>query len=323
MSSFEAADRLGMPDAALAYAVVIPAYNAGPHIGDAIRSVQSQSTPPWEVIVVDDGSSDDTGTIAESAGAKVVRVPQARGPSAARNAGVAASRSKVIGFLDADDEWLPHHAALLLSALGMPDTVFAGSNAELFGDARGVVDAGLEPNVPLDLRDLLLTDNPVIQSSVFVRRDAFDEVGGYDESLRMSEDFDLWHRLSERGRYVFVAAQTIRRRIHDRQATQSAVALVRSGWQVRRRVFERRRPAVSDAEWAAMLSRVEIAARTDVAYAVWSGSRDILRAVREELEMTDALLGLKGSFAARHGRSTDDLKCTLRGVLRRVLGRQM
>jgi len=95
--------------------VVIPAYNAAPHLGATLASVAAQLEAPAEVIVVDDGSTDATAAIAAAAGARVIRQRNA-GVSAARNTGVRAASSEWIAFLDADDRWLPAFTARVSAA---------------------------------------------------------------------------------------------------------------------------------------------------------------------------------------------------------------
>ncbi len=87
-------------------AVVIPAHNAAPWLPQALQSLRDQTLPPAEVVVVDDGSKDDTATVARAHGAKVVQQAQ-KGPGAARNRGILESTSPLIAFLDADDWFEP------------------------------------------------------------------------------------------------------------------------------------------------------------------------------------------------------------------------
>ena len=106
-------------DGTLNVSVVIPAYNACEYIGRAIESVLGQTRAADEIIVVDDGSTDGTGTQVKKFGERVRYIHQENsGPSASRNAGVLAAKSEWIAFLDADDEWLPKHLQLQTELLG-------------------------------------------------------------------------------------------------------------------------------------------------------------------------------------------------------------
>ena len=99
--------------------VIIPAHNASEYIGRAIESVLAQTRKPDEIIVVDDGSTDDTARIIADYGSKVIYIQQENaGPSVARNTGIEAATSEWIAFLDADDEWIPEKLELQTELLG-------------------------------------------------------------------------------------------------------------------------------------------------------------------------------------------------------------
>jgi len=182
--------------------VVIPAYNRSGMLARAIASAWAQEPHrPAEVIVVDDGSTDDTTAVASRSGARVVGHERNRGAAAARNTGVEAAGQPWIALLDSDDEWLPHHLATLWSH--RDGRVLAGGAAVRVGEAPGDVRyAGVTTAGPLELRSpaqVAFPENPLPASGVLVRRDAVLCAGGFDPSLRYAEDFDLWMRVLERG----------------------------------------------------------------------------------------------------------------------------
>jgi glycosyltransferase involved in cell wall biosynthesis len=309
------------------YCVVIPAHNAESFIAQTLASVAQQTVPPREIIVVDDGSADQTAAIATAAGARVLRQSPAQGPGASRNRAAAATREPIIAFLDADDEWMPDHAERLLRALHAEGAVFAGSDAELFGTASGILSATFERGDSLDLRDRLIFENPVIQSSVMIDRRTFDAAGGYDESMRLSEDYDLWSRVAERGHFAYVGAPTVRRRMHHAQATNhSQPGLIKGSWLVRRRMVARRKLVCDDLEIVRLVRLLVEAGRTDLEWAVWTGDTAMLQLVRNEIRITDAELGLNGEIAQSVGISTrrtrlkQELRCRSRAVYRAILG---
>ena len=123
------------------FTIVIPAFNAARTIGSSIRSVLQQTEQDFEVVVVDDGSTDDTVECARSfATDPRVRVISQRnkGPSAARNAAVAAARALYVSMLDADDLWLPEYLEVMGGALdGNPDAPFAYTDAWVLDDGDG------------------------------------------------------------------------------------------------------------------------------------------------------------------------------------------
>ncbi|HLH42987.1 MAG TPA: glycosyltransferase family A protein [Bryobacteraceae bacterium] len=175
--------------------VIIPAYNAGRVVGRAIESALAQTLPPLEIVVVDDGSSDDTAAVAERYGAKVRVLRQANaGPAAARNRGARAAAGEWLAFLDSDDAWLPRKLERQLAHVGSPRV--------------GLVCCLTNGSVSTDRITLesLWEYNYIGMSGVLVRRAAFDEVGGFDEDpgLISVEDYNLWLRIAMRWEIAMV-----------------------------------------------------------------------------------------------------------------------
>jgi glycosyltransferase involved in cell wall biosynthesis len=187
----------------LPVSVIIPAYNRTQTIGRAVASAASQRpAPPAEIIVVDDGSEDDTGRAARAAGATVVRHETNRGVGSSRNTGLERASQPWIAFLDSDDEWLPKHLASLWPLRG--DHVFVASSALRCapgGDQRHVGPperGGRLLRSPADVA----TSSVVLTSALLGRRDAIEAVGrfhGFQGAMNGIEDVDLWLRLLERG----------------------------------------------------------------------------------------------------------------------------
>ncbi len=175
----------------------MPCFNHGRFVGDALVSVFEQSYESWEVVVVDDGSTDPE-TIAVLADLDLPRVEVLHqdnaGLPAARNTGIRASRGEFIVPLDADDELLPNYLSRMVETLDAdPHAAFAHCWAELFGDVNWVW-----ATRPYNPYTELLT-NSVLQTAT-MRRAAWDEVGGYDETmLGGNEDWELWIRYQEAG----------------------------------------------------------------------------------------------------------------------------
>lgn len=177
--------------------VVIPCYNHGPYLEAAIASVFAQRFGSWEVIVVDDGST-DLQTVSLIAGLELPRVrvirQDNRGLAAARNAGMAVAKGRFLVPLDADDELAPGFMEELLASLEThPDAAFAHCWAELTGDLSGTW--APRPYNPYQM----LLSNSVIGCAL-LRAEAWRGVGGYDETMRSgNEDWDLWLRLQAAG----------------------------------------------------------------------------------------------------------------------------
>lgn len=186
--------------------VIIPAYNAASTIGEAVRSVLSQSAPLLRVIVVDDGSGDGTAATVEDLSRqdpRVLLIRQAnRGISAAMNAGIAAATAPFVARLDADDRSAPdRHALQLRFLLDHPDVVaVSGAHREVGPDGTPTGYVFSPPSVPMCDPDHLPAREPELTQPFFmVRRAALEQLGGY-RPFPVSEDTDLYWRLAEIGR---------------------------------------------------------------------------------------------------------------------------
>ncbi len=177
--------------------VVIPTYNHGHFVTEAVESALAQTYHPIEVIVVDDGSSDDTREILRCYGDRIRYVFQEnKGLSAARNTGIRVARGEWIALLDSDDIWAAekletqlrcldkHPSAGLVGALNKSDASFGPPPVPLGCVTVRVLD--------------FLTSTPFGPSSALIRRDVLEEVGGFDETLRSVEDRDMWLRIAVR-----------------------------------------------------------------------------------------------------------------------------
>lgn len=199
--------------------VVIPAYNQGRFLPQAVESALGQTCPPLEVIVIDDGSTDDTSARLASYRdrVRVVRQPN-QGVAATRNHGARQARGELLAFLDADDVWLPaklerqcrrlrDDPGLGLVHCGVAETDAAGNVLRTRLD-------GLEGFVA---EEMLLFRRPVILgggSGVVIRRALFEELGGFDTRLSTSADWDLYFRAARRRRVGFVPEVLLRYRLH-------------------------------------------------------------------------------------------------------------
>jgi len=203
-------------------AAVIPCYNAEDHIADAIESILQQSRGPDDIIVVDDGSTDRTVEIARRYPVRVLNVPSNRGAGAARNAGWMAASADLVAWLDADDSWERNHLEVVVELLErFEEAAVAFSLVKYVGGRTGVwhpkhfIAAGR----PVEAFSQCLRNNLVPQMSAVVRRSALVEVGGYDESMRRSQDYDLWLRLSRKYRFVRSSQITATYRSHPGQTS--------------------------------------------------------------------------------------------------------
>ncbi len=206
-----------MSDRAPLVSVIVPVHDGERFLAEALESVRAQDHRPIELIVVDDGSTDRSAEIAGSfQEATVIRQDNA-GPSAARNAGIAAARGELVAFLDADDLMLPHKLTAQVRYLTEhPDVGCVLARQEV------QVEAGVEP--PPWLRpDRLVGDPWGIQPlSAVVRRDDLARIGGFDENLTHAEDQDLLFRLRAAGVRIEVLPEVVMvHRVHGSNMTYS------------------------------------------------------------------------------------------------------
>jgi glycosyltransferase involved in cell wall biosynthesis len=179
--------------------VLLCVHNGAPRVADAVASVLAQTLRDLELIVVDDGSTDATPTqLARVADPRVRIVSQARtGLTRALNRALGLARAPLVARLDADDTARPDRLERQRAFLERtPEVGLLGTAAHEL-DVQGRLVRVVQP--PLDdaaLRRALIRANPFVHSSVMLRRDLLDKVGGYDETYPVAQDYDLWMRLS-------------------------------------------------------------------------------------------------------------------------------
>ncbi len=208
----------------LPISVLIPAYNRAHLLPRALASVRAQQPrPPAEVIVVDDGSKDETANVAEKLGAKVIQHPRNRGLAAARNTGLQAASSSWVAFLDSDDEWLPHHLAHLWE-LRAEHTLVASSALRC-----GPKPTSDRVHGPLTRKAQILRtgeqlvnpENIIPVSATMVKRETVVALGGFQDNWGV-EDFDLWLRILEHHTGICSSRVSIIYYVHREQmSTQS------------------------------------------------------------------------------------------------------
>jgi glycosyltransferase involved in cell wall biosynthesis len=232
--------------------VILPAYNAAGFLPQAVASIRRQRAERLEIIVVDDGSTDNTAHVVQELGRDIRFLQQANGgAAAARNTGLAAASGTIIAFLDADDLWPENKLARQLPffvndpSLGV---VQGRSQAEVLETAEGQPEgrrfkAFGEP-----------WHAPLLGSGLF-QRWVIDRVGGFDVEFRLGQDMDWFLRLRERGiPGVRIPDVTLRYRLHDSNATRGADPKSRNLLLALRRSLQRRRtgtldPATPVANW--------------------------------------------------------------------------
>lgn len=206
--------------------VIIPTFNRAHTLPRAIRSVFDQTYQDWELIVVDDGSEDDTVCVVRGFGdprVRCIRHEQNHGQAAARNTGIKAALGTYIAFLDSDDEWLPEKLAkevALFEASGQGvGLVYVG---KMIWDANGRMLSIRMPTLQGDVYEKLLAWDFIGSCSrVTLRKNILESVGGFDEKLALHDDWDLWLRVAKVSRVGFVPECLVKRHFGSAQVSGS------------------------------------------------------------------------------------------------------
>jgi glycosyltransferase involved in cell wall biosynthesis len=218
----------------LSVSVIIPAYNAALYLEPAIDSVLAQTFRNFDVIVVDDGSTDETPQIAAKFGDSVYCIHQSnQGLSGARNTGIRNSQGEVIALLDADDLWEPHYLETMINMLeGNPQAVgvYCGFH---YIDAQGrfVGKPSLKVIDPREFHHALVYNgNWLVPSAVMFRRIYAEKAGLFDIEIGPVADADLWIKLSRQGPMVGIPEALIRYRRHDNNMSKDPGQMVAANY---------------------------------------------------------------------------------------------
>lgn len=205
--------------------IVIPTYNRADFLPKAIQSVLNQTYRNWEIIIIDDGSTDNTEGIVKSykeARIRYILHKSNLGLSAARNTGIKNSRGEYIAFLDSDDEWFPEKISCQMNIFQKEDS------------KCGVVCTGgyrIKDNqiisiksVPINIdsfNEKFLFKNITWTSSVLVKKECFKKAGLFDENLESCEDWDMWIRIAKYYKFIFLEMPLTKYVIHSGQLSEN------------------------------------------------------------------------------------------------------
>ena len=190
--------------------VLMPVYNSRQYLAQAVDSVRQQTLPAWQLIIVDDGSTDDTPRLlrAYDDDPRIICLRQENaGPATARNTALARATGRYTAFLDSDDLWPPDYLARMTAALeASPETVLAFSGWQYVDEEGQPLPQaiGVHQGMVARLRDDLAWRNQLMPSGVVARREALAACGGFDPDLRGTEDWDLFLRLMALGPFAGV-----------------------------------------------------------------------------------------------------------------------
>ncbi len=222
--------------------VVIPAFNAEAYIGGAVESVLSQTHQNLELLVVDDGSTDDTrDTVTRIEDPRLELLSQTNeGVSRARNEGLSRTKGPFIAFLDADDYWLPEKIATQLEAFGQAPNLMAVGSLMHYVSPTGKT-LGIAGKVVMDKDQKRVAEGKLMPfpiSSTLFRRSAVEAAGGFDPSLQQAQDTDLLSRVATMGKISCLPRVLGAYRIHPQSKSARDLSLQLMEW---RFVQERRK----------------------------------------------------------------------------------
>jgi len=228
--------------------VIIPVYNAAATVAESVESALGQTFTGFEVVAVDDGSTDASAEVLSRYGDRIKVLAQTnRGLSAARNAGVHLGTAEYVAFLDADDIWEPDMLERTVAALDrLPHSVLAYTDVTIVDSSGRVINAALISDslgrAP-QLDDLFVRLWPIMPSAVVMRRGVFDAIGGFSEAFRGLgyEDVFMWMRARELGEFAYLPEPLVRWRFSafphplkqtrkERDSAKVFEGLVRERW---------------------------------------------------------------------------------------------
>lgn len=211
--------------------VIIPCHNREDTVAEAVQSVLDQDYGSLEVIAIDDASGDRTVDVLKQISDPRLRIGRnegPRGPSAARNRGVALSDAPWIAFQDSDDIWLPGKLSRQMARLENSDFVAAYCGMLVKQDARPetpvearLPDPALHP-LEGDILPSLTATSYISTQMLVIRRDVFDAVGGFDEDLTALVDWELMLRVAQKGPVAFIDADLVVQRMSGNSITRSS-----------------------------------------------------------------------------------------------------
>jgi GT2 family glycosyltransferase len=232
-------------DSAPVVSIILPTFDRLDYLPAAIQSVVAQSFTDWELLIADDGSGPATraylSTVHDPPRIRVLQLAHTGKPATARNAALRAARGEFIALLDSDDVWLPQKLATQIAALRAHSARHWSYTAFTEVDASGAPLDGTRakpcPAIEGPFLEPLLRGEPrIVQSSVVVRRELLQRVGGYDEERRVCEDYALWIELARHSEVGFIATPLVLIRRHEQHYFDEVTALRELG-----RMFEKLR----------------------------------------------------------------------------------
>jgi len=208
--------------------IIMPTYNGAAFIEGAIESVLQQSYQDWELLIVSDGSRDNTAALVrpytiDHSNILLIENEHNIGIQKTLNKGITLAKGKYIARLDDDDRWIDEHKLVLQCSYldAHPGCALVGTNAVLVNVEGRTISKNSMPKTDSQIRNRLLSKNCFLHATVMFRKDASDSVGSYSESSETlhAEDYDLWLRLGQKGTLANLAMVSTALTVHDNSLT--------------------------------------------------------------------------------------------------------
>ncbi|MFH1230501.1 MAG: glycosyltransferase family A protein, partial [Planctomycetota bacterium] len=215
--------------------IIIPAYNRGHLLKRTIESVLTQTFHDFELIIVDDGSTDDTKEVVGNLQKRDSRIKyiwqkNSGAPARPKNTGIKNSKGEFIAFLDDDDEWLSQKLEKQIQLFRNSqkrNLGFIGCNAFIVNGKNNKTQEYITPRYKNIFRKLLESDFIWSSSSIIIKRKVFDDIGLFDERLKMADDWDMWIRIARKYDFDFVPEPLLKYFWHEENFTKTLGGLKR------------------------------------------------------------------------------------------------
>jgi glycosyltransferase involved in cell wall biosynthesis len=231
-----------LASAAPLVSAVIPTYNYARYVAGAVESVLAQSFDDLEIVVVDDGSIDETADTLDPFAERIRYIRQEhRGLAAARNTGIRVARGPYVAFLDSDDLWLPEKVSVQIARLdGDPAVGLVYGEAALFTETSpgtATLHSYWAHHPSGKILPWLVRQNVVPSPTPMVRRELFDQVGSFDETLSACEDWDMWIRIAQVSEFAYVDRVLAKYRVHAANMSLDHERMMTNGLRVLEKAF--------------------------------------------------------------------------------------
>ena len=216
--------------------VVMPTYNRADFLPEAIESVIAQSYEYWQLIIIDDGSTDDTKSLIASylQDSRILYYYQKnQGQSVARQKALTLADGEFVAFLDSDNRWFPDRLLECVTTLNTkPEYAIAYADGVLIDEHGATISTRNMRRYSGNITNELLKDNCVSMNTTLVRRDALEDIGGFRPEVRRADDYDLWLRLSAKYQFIYISKRLSEYRVMEDQISSNKDGRFASNYEI-------------------------------------------------------------------------------------------